>query len=381
MERPVRYTPVYRLVAAGAIALCLAMSGASAAQVAPTPQQIAQRARLATVQIRSLDANGRVNGTGSGFFVSADGTIVTNFHVIKDAASLEVERDSGEIFDNVYYVASDPRRDTAILKIPVGDASVLPLGSDDPVETGSHIFVMGNPLGQTATFSDGLVSAQRTTNGVQLLQVTAPISPGSSGGPAMNDQGQVIGIATMFLEGGQNLNFLVPVHYVRPMISMGDQPRQFTASLLPRTGGGLADIDVPASGDGGGTAGSTWREVLESLTSQLKSTDSGMRERHYSPSHEPVFGVLDTSRDEVPRFALRKGRSYAFVAVCDDDCEDIDLAVYDLDGKEAKIDDDESDLAVVTYDPVASGDYIVRVHMYSCTAEPCGYGLKVYVKD
>jgi hypothetical protein len=121
--------------------------------------------------------------------------------------------------------------------------------------------------------------------------------------------------------------------------------------------------------------------VVESLTSQLRAADTEMRDRHYTPSHEPVFGVLRTSKDEVPRFALRKGRSYAVVAVCDDDCDDVDVALYDLAGREAKVDDDESDFAVVTYEPFASGDYIVRVHMYSCAAEPCGYGVKVYVKD
>lgn len=376
-----RYTPVIKSVAAGTIALCLAMSGTSAAQGAPTPQQIAQRAKLATVQIRSLDANGRVNGTGSGFFVSADGTIVTNFHVIEDAASLEIERDSGEIFDNVYYLASDPRRDTAILKIPVGNAPVLPLGSDEPVETGSRIFVMGNPLGQTATFSDGLVSASRMTNGVQLLQVTAPISPGSSGGPAMNDRGQVIGIATMFLEGGQNLNFLVPVQYVRPMISMGEQPRRFTASVLPRTGGGLADVDGPSSGSNSGAAEAAWQEVLESLSFQLEAADTEMGNRDYRPSHETIFGALDANENEDAKFALRKGRSYAFVAVCDDDCDDVDIVLYDSTGSKVKVDDRESSLAIVGYKAIVSGDHFVRVQMYSCAVEPCGYGLKVYVKD
>lgn len=368
-------------VAAGTIALCLIVSGTSAAQGAPTPQQIAQRAKLATVQIRSLDANGRVNGTGSGFFVSADGTIVTNFHVIEAAASLEVERDSGEIFDNVYYLASDPRRDTAILKIPVADAPILPLGSDEPVETGSRIFVMGNPLGQTATFSDGLVCARRMTNGVQLLQVTAPISPGSSGGPAMNDRGQVIGIATMFLEGGQNLNFLVPVQYVRPMISMGEQPRRFTASLLPRTGGGLADVEGPASGSNSGAAEAAWQEVLESLSNQLEGADIEMGNRDFRPSHETVFGALDANENEDAKFALRKGRSYAFVAVCDDDCDDVDIVLYDSRGSKVKVDDRESSLAIVAYKAIISGDHFVRVQMYSCAVEPCGYGLQVYVKD
>lgn len=371
-----------RIFAAGFVSMGLATSAVGAQGPLP-PQQIAQLAKAATVQIRSLDASGRENGSGSGFFISPDGMIVTNFHVIEEAAALQVERDSGEIFDNVFYVTSDPRRDTAILKIPVANAPMLPLAGDDSVDIGSRIFVMGNPLGQTATFSDGMVSARRITNGVQLLQVTAPISPGSSGGPAMDDRGHVIGIATMFLEGGQNLNFLVPVHYVKPMVAMGEQPLRFTAAVLPQSRGGLADID-----SGGVDSRTTLspedaadeiiRAVMESLTTQLAEIDTEVAPRGYRTSHETKWGMLDSGEREDTMVSLEAGQSYAFVAVCDDDCDDIDLAIYDTEGQRAAVDEDESAVAAVSYRPDTTGDHTLRVLMYSCNSEPCGYGMKAY---
>lgn len=375
-----------KVIATGTAALAFAMSGASLAQNTLTPQQIAQRAKPATVLIRSLDLDGRAAGSGSGFFISRDGTIVTNFHVIEHAHALQVERDTGEIFDNVYFVAADPRRDTAILRIPAADTPALPLVSDKPAEIGSGVFVMGNPLGQTATFSDGMISARRVTNGVQLLQVTAPISPGSSGGPAMNDRGEVIGIATMFLEGGQNLNFLVPVDHVRPMLSMGDQPQRFTAAALPRSRGGLADIDTggsgsPSSAQTPSEADSVIWEVVGSLTTQLAQVEAEFQQRGYWGSHEPTFGFLDSSEVEDTLVSLRSGRSYGVAAVCDNDCEDIDIALFAPNGERVQIDEDESDLAVISHVARASGDHTVRVLMYSCNAEPCGYGLKIYVKN
>lgn len=372
--------------AGGLLALCLALASLAQAQGVLTPQQIAQRSRLATVQIRSLDASGEVNGSGSGFFARADGTIITNFHVIEDAHSLQVEQDSGEVFDNVYFVSADPRRDTAILKIPVTGVPVLPLGTDSSVDIGSRIYVMGNPLGQTATFSDGLVSARRVTNGVRLLQVTAPISPGSSGGPAMNERGEVIGIATMFLEGGQNLNFLVPVDHITPMLSMGDTPRRFNASLLPRTGGGLADLT-----GGSGSAPvrrpptdveAALRQLYDGLAAQFRAVERADDAlKGYHESHEPTYGLLDMQEQEDVRVDLDAGHSHVFVALCDNDCDDVDLALYDTRGERVRIDDDETALAAFGYRATASGEHVFRVTMYSCTREPCAYGVKVYEKD
>ena len=96
-----------------------------------TPREIAAAAQRATVQIRALDSRGQVDGLGSGFFVSPDGVIVTNFHVIEDARRLQVETFDGQVHDSVYYVTSDPRRDVAVLKVPAEGMVSLRLGSNE----------------------------------------------------------------------------------------------------------------------------------------------------------------------------------------------------------------------------------------------------------
>jgi serine protease Do len=96
---------------------------------------------------------------------------------------------------------------------------VLALGDSNAMKPGDPVVAIGNPMGLESTVSNGLVSARRKVDGgVEVLQVSAPISPGSSGGPLLNDRGEVIGIATALLEGGQNLAFGVPIRYLVPMI-------------------------------------------------------------------------------------------------------------------------------------------------------------------
>lgn len=372
-----------------AVVIALMFAGIAPAQSLVTPQEIARTAKRATVQIRALDARGESIGAGSGFFISSDGLLVSNFHVVQGAAALQVERDDGEVFDNVFYVTSDPRRDTVILKIPVTNVTALRLGADEDVEIGSRVFVMGNPLGQTATFSDGLVSARRVVDGVQLLQVTAPISPGSSGGPAMNEYGEAIGIATMYLEGGQNLNYLVPVHYVRPMLAMGERPQRFSRGVLPTVQGGLANVgegDADSSGSQGssdaqGRIDAVTRRVVRSLAGQMEQVEAEMRRRSYSPSHDFGYGALDSNESENLGAVLDAGHSYGIVAVCDDDCSDLDLALLDAGGRIVGKDVTRSDVAVIAFTPRRSGNYRVNVRMYACSAAPCGYLVRIFDRN
>lgn len=371
------------------LALVMTLSGAAYSQVPLSPQQIAHASRGATVQIRSLNSEGRVIGAGSGFFISDDGLVVTNFHVVQGAASLEIERDTGEVFDNVYFVTADQRRDTVILKIPVSGVAGLRLGSDEGVEIGSRVFVMGNPLGQTATFSDGLISARRVVDGVELLQVTAPISPGSSGGPAMNEDGEVIGIATMFLQGGQNLNFLVPIHHVPPLVAMGERPQRFSARVLPRAGRPQPAEDSTRSGAAGQTGGvqtsiensATVEQVARSLTSQLKRAADTLGAKGFVRSHEAGVGALGANQNEDTWLNLTAGHSYALVAVCDDDCTDVDMALLDTDGRAVDKDVDDGDVAFLTYVPSVTGRHWIRVRIAACSAEPCGYAVQVFERQ
>jgi Trypsin-like peptidase domain len=96
----------------------------------------------------------------------------------------------------------------------------LKLGDSDRLRVGQHVVAIGNPEGLAGSVSDGILSALRQTDSMKLPQITAPISHGSSGGPILNDLGEVIGVAQSTLDKGQNLNFAVPINYLKPLIAM-----------------------------------------------------------------------------------------------------------------------------------------------------------------
>lgn len=95
----------------------------------------------------------------------------------------------------------------------------MPLGNSDIVQVGDSVFAVGNPQGLEGTFSQGIISSIRQIGTETLLQLTAPISPGSSGGPVLNSQGEVIGVSVATFRGGQNLNFAIPAKYLRELLT------------------------------------------------------------------------------------------------------------------------------------------------------------------
>jgi len=192
--------------------------GESQAQV-PTGRQVAQRTFPSVVLLVMEDSWGQPVALGSGFFVRQN-VIATNKHVIEGAergyAKLVGQRTK---YDIMGIVGTDSARDLVLLH--VAGAQVPPLFLADPsqVAVGDEVFVVGNPQGLEGTFSQGIVSGVRQIGNDTLLQITAPISPGSSGGPVLNNQGKVIGVAVAALRGGQNLNFAIPGSYLGSLLS------------------------------------------------------------------------------------------------------------------------------------------------------------------
>jgi len=158
------------------------------------------------------------SGLGTGFLVQKNGTIVTNYHVIKDAQQITVTLESGDIYKAAYLLRTDQEKDIAILRIEGADLPVISLGNSDAIEVGEEVMAIGTPEGLAQTVSNGIVSQVRQMQGYRMIQITAPISHGSSGGPLLNRAGQAIGITTLFLTEGQNLNFAVPINYVRGIL-------------------------------------------------------------------------------------------------------------------------------------------------------------------
>lgn len=189
-----------------------APSVAAAAPAPLTPAQIAARSTSSIVSVRSPA------GLGTGFIVKKEGWIATNFHVVAGARSLIVATPDQHEYPVVEVLAADQLHDLAILRVEAS-LGVLVLGDSDAVRAGDSVVAIGHPLGLEDTVSNGLVSAIRVIDPeLTVLQISAPIAPGSSGGPLFSDRGEVIGVATAFSTKGQNLNFGIPVRYLKELL-------------------------------------------------------------------------------------------------------------------------------------------------------------------
>ena len=147
-------------------------------------------------------------GTGSGFFVSPNGDILTNYHVIRDAAYITAITHDGESM-NALVKDYDAKRDMALLKIALPDRITYLKISNELPRQGEAVIAIGNPRGLSGSVSNGIVSAFREIDNNMYVQFTAPVSHGSSGGALINLRGEVIGMPAMIRTDGQNLNFAI----------------------------------------------------------------------------------------------------------------------------------------------------------------------------
>ncbi len=173
--------------------------------------ELVKRIKPSAVAIETFDSKGNTLSRGSGFFVAGD-KIITNRHVIEKSNRAEIHLFNGKKFPVKGVLAIDGEGDLALLQVevPAGTAIPLQIMQRVPLE-GESIVVVGNPYGLEGSVSNGIVSAVREISGYgKIIQITAPISPGSSGSPVVNMLGQVIGIATLQAAEGQSLNFAVP---------------------------------------------------------------------------------------------------------------------------------------------------------------------------
>jgi serine protease Do len=223
-----------------------------------TPKEIVQRANSAIVRIEATGNRGEQVGTG--FVLDKQGLVATNLHVIVGTHDIKIKTADGAIHAATEVVNIDPMRDLALLRF-AGAASIEPLrlGDSSKVVTGDQIIAIGNPLGVFEnTVSAGLVSSVRTLCSAQdvakqsdqcpaeltLLQISAPISQGSSGGPLFNDVGEVIGVTTAINKEGQLINFAMPANYLKPLIA---QPDPVSVEVFAAKTKGL---DEPSGGQG-----------------------------------------------------------------------------------------------------------------------------------
>lgn len=178
------------------------------------------------------DARGQPISLGSGFFIDKD-VVATNFHVIDQAAGGygKVVGQSAKL--NIKgIIALDAVHDLALLQLDSSSTPPLAVAPKLSVNIGDAVYAIGNPLGLEGTFSQGVVSSVRDVGSDRVLQITAPVSPGSSGGPVLDQIGSVVGVSFATVEKGQNLNFAIPSDYLATLRNKKSELRPFTA--VPR---------------------------------------------------------------------------------------------------------------------------------------------------
>jgi serine protease Do len=158
---------------------------------------------------------------GTGFLVSADGLLVTNHHVVEAGKRLVAKSSTGGIYPVIAVKGDDAEHDVAVLQIDAQNMPFLRLDeSAELTQPGRRIAVIGNPSGLQGTVTEGVVSAIRKLDQFgNVLQISAAISPGSSGSPVLNAHGKVIGLATFKFQSGEALNFAIPASEIAKLLT------------------------------------------------------------------------------------------------------------------------------------------------------------------
>ena len=186
-------------------------AGTAKARDPLTAEQIYARCSPAVFCLTTYDYAGQPCSLGSGFFISSDGVALTNCHVLAGAASATALMTDGTVRAITGVISWNAEIDYAIIQVEGSGYPAIPLGDSDLVTGGQTIYTLGNPQGLTNTIASGLVSNPYRADYNGMIQISAPISPGSSGGVLLNVYGEAIGITTATLQSGQNLNFAVPI--------------------------------------------------------------------------------------------------------------------------------------------------------------------------
>jgi S1-C subfamily serine protease len=212
-----------------------------------SPQQIFRRVATSVMVVESLDAKGTVIAFGSGVVI-ASGHVVTNRHVIKDGVRFRLEHEGRTWPANLIRV--DPDYDLAELSAAGLPAPTVQVRGSATLNVGERVYAIGAPEGLELTISGGLISSVREFSGERIIQTSAAISPGSSGGGLFDSQGRLIGITTAFFKEGQNLNFALPAEWALAVHVWATGPKVREGNIVrnKQTGQNLRVTKVYSSG-------------------------------------------------------------------------------------------------------------------------------------
>ena len=241
-------------------------------------RDIASRHTRSVVALIAQDEANREIGYGTGFFVEED-LVATSLHVLQGASAVVIARlDTGTQSPVLGVVATDARADLALVRVPIKGAPLI-VADDKQIRVGDKVFVIGNPQGMEGTLSDGIVSALREAEAIRRIQITAPVSPGSSGGPVLDDRGHVIGVTTASIARSQNLNFAIGSNHLRSLLG-----RVGPAVSLPLSPAGATVTDLPGWGN------TTWGMSVEQARQALQLRGSPTPPHGSGPLY-PAFSI------------------------------------------------------------------------------------------
>jgi hypothetical protein len=277
-----------------------------------SPAEIFRRGRPSVVLLEMQDARGQPISLGSGFFIDKD-VVATNFHVIEGAAVGYAKVTGQKAKLNIKGTGGvDPLHDLALLQIDGSSTQHLSVAPNLSVNIGDAVYAIGNPQGLEGTFSQGIISSVRTLGSDRLLQITAPISPGSSGGPVLDQTGTVVGVSFASIEKGQNLNFAIPSDYLAALQLTKTELRPFTTvprakartTLLDRIGN-----EHPLAGVVGENF--TWGGAYSFSFSLHNKLAEGIAGVHgfvifYSPEGEPLDSWPINYEGTIPAHAAKR---------------------------------------------------------------------------
>lgn len=181
-------------------------------------EDVAAKAKPAIVVITFEGRDGKRQGLGSGFIISADGLVATNLHVIGEGRPISVQLADGRTFEPTVVEGYDRKFDLALLRIAAKDLPTVPLGDEKLLRQGQSVLALGNPLGLKHSLFSGIVSGTREIEGREMVQVSMPIEQGNSGGPLLDLDGRVQGIITMKSLVTANLGFAIPVSDLKRLV-------------------------------------------------------------------------------------------------------------------------------------------------------------------
>ena len=230
------------------------LMGQSGAPQTFSGDQVVERVSPSAVSILVGKGDGQVAGIASGVVIRSDGVILTANHVVRGMREVQVRLKSGEVYDQVELIASDERRDVAALRVPATGLPVLPVGNSANAASGATVFVVSNAVGLPWTASSGILSATRMADdvpgagsGYRILQFTAPLAPGSSGGVLVDAEAKILGIVVGSLSVGQNVNFAVPIDSIAGLANVSGGTRFDSGARLQPFGAKAASVTAAPS--------------------------------------------------------------------------------------------------------------------------------------